>query len=76
MMSGSQLIDIKNFDTLGYLLNLEEVAVNIRLCWASFAKQNSLSKTRIGLRRFAGLQMLRAACYKFTIFLRFIIWQK
>ena len=75
-MSESQLIDIKNFGTLGYLLNLEGVAINIRLCWASFANQKSLSKTRSGLRRFAVLQMLRAVCFKFTNFLRFIIWQK
>ena len=36
-MFESQLIDIKNFVTLGYLPNLEGVAINIRLWWASFA---------------------------------------
>ena len=32
------------------------MAINIRFCWASFACQNSFSKTRSGLRRFANAQ--------------------
>lgn len=35
---------------------MEEVAINIRLCLASFACQKSFSKTRSGLRRFANAQ--------------------